>query len=230
MLKSLFEKIKPAYFALLTGMCGGLTVLIGSILYMLAEPFSLFSHWISHLGAGPNGAQYVFMVGLTITSIFATIFIIFLFQFLSNNIERHQIMIWSAFLFGILSIIGLEINAIWNMRDNSQLHITGSTTFFFAGLFMILFFSLSMIFCDEIANSQAIIGFGVTGVFIAFLISYVPYMTEGIDLMVLLKSTDLRAAPTRFIEWMVFFAIIFWFFEIGFYFLRKKTEIEVSPP
>ncbi|MGV9171184.1 MAG: hypothetical protein ACOC44_03335 [Promethearchaeia archaeon] len=226
MLDSLFEKMKPGYFALLTGICGGLTVLIGSILYILAEPFSLFSHWISHLGAGPNGAQYVFMVGLTITSIFATIFIIYLFQFLLQNMEKHRLMVGSAFLIGIVSIIGLEVNAIWNMRDDPELHVAGSTTFFFAGLFMVLLFSLSILFCDEIANSQAIIGFGVTGVFFAFLISYVPYMIEGIDLMVLLKSTDPRAAPTRFIEWLVFFAIIFWFFEIGFYFLRKEREIE----
>jgi hypothetical membrane protein len=222
MLEKLYNKVKPGYFALLTGICGSLTILIASILYMIVEPFTFFSHWISHLGAGPNGAQYVFMVGLIITSFFAIIFIVFLFQFLKNNMEGHRLMTWSAFLVGIVSIMGLVMNAIWNMRDDPELHVTGSTTFFFAGLFMVLLFSFSMLFCEKISNSQAFIGFAVTGVFFAFLISYVPYMSQGIDLMVLLKSTDPRAAPTRFIEWMVFFAIIFWFFEIGFYFLKKK--------
>lgn len=215
--------INKGYFAILTAISGAITITVSSILYYLAEPFTFTSHWISHLGAGPNGASVVFTVGLIITCVLALPFLVHLYKVLKPGSEKHKIMLLSAFIASIVAIIGLFINAIWNMNyEGGTLHVSGSTTFFFAGFFMIVFYSIVMLFNKDIPKTQAAVGIVIAGFFAAFLISFLPNIFLGEDLMTLLTSTDPKAGTTRFLEWLVLFAVLVWFFEMGVFTIRNK--------
>ena len=220
-LEEFFEKYPGGYFAILTAIAGGLTVMISSILYYIGEPFTFSSHWISHLGAGPNGSGLVFTIGFIITSIFAVPFLIYLNLYMREGMEGHKLLMAESFIASMIAIAGLIVNAIWNMGDDPYLHITGSTTFFFGGFFMVVFYCIWMFLSSKIPTKQAAVGLIVACIFAAFLISFLPtFGTE--DLFILLTSTDPIAGVTRFIEWIVFFAIIAWFFEMGIYTLKNK--------
>ncbi|MHA1438224.1 MAG: hypothetical protein ACTSPD_11655 [Promethearchaeota archaeon] len=222
-LETFFKKVNGGYFGILTSISGTITIVIAVILYSISIPISLQLHWISHLGAGPNGAQYIFTIGLIITAIFAIPFLLQLFLLLRENTDKHKLMWVCTFIIAMIAIAGLIINAIFNMRDNPNLHVTGSTTFFFGGFFMIILCSLLMFFHPEFPKSQALIGIIVSGFFAAFLISFLPLMVDpNINLMELLTTSDPIAGTTRFLEWLVLFAILFWFLEIGIYLIKKK--------
>ncbi len=217
------------FFAIGTAIVGAVTIVFCSIFYYaLDSSFSFTSHWISHLGAGPtatpNASSVVFTIGLVITGILALPFLYYLYSVLKPELTKHKVLITSAYLTSLVSIGGLFINAIWNMKDNPDLHVTGSSIFFFGGLFMILLFALAFLLNDKFSKVQGWISLMVAGTFFAFLISYLPFVFQGVDLMVLLTSTDPRAGLTRFIEWIVFFAIIFWFLELGFFFKKLKKS------
>ncbi|MHA1148914.1 MAG: DUF998 domain-containing protein [Promethearchaeota archaeon] len=220
---NLFEKYKAGYFAILTAIVGAATIIIATIVYHLGPkgPLTFTSHWISHLGAGPT-AGIIFTIGLFLTGILALPFLIFLYRLMEPVSEKHRIMRLAALIASLISIAGLFINAAWNMDyQGGTLHVTGSTTFFFAGLFMIIFYSLLMFLHPDIPWQQAIFGLLVASIFAGFLISFLPVIATGADLMELLTSTDPVAGTTRFLEWIVFFAIISWFLEMGLYTLKK---------
>jgi len=220
-LDQFFEKYPGGYFGILTALSGAITITLSSVLYYIEEPFTFFSHWISHLGAGPNGGDIVFTIGLIITSAFAIPFLVYLNLYLRKDMKGHKILMLESFIASMIAIAGLIINAVWNMRDDPHLHITGSTTFFFAGFFMIIFYSIWMFLSPKVPNKQAAIGLIVACIFGAFLISFIPSFEQE-DLFILLTSTDPIAGITRFIEWIVFFAVIAWFFELGVYTLKNK--------
>ncbi len=218
---------KSDLLAIATAIAGTITIVFCSIYYYAMDPsFSFTSHWISHLGAGPtarpNASSVVFTIGLIITGILALPFLYHLYSILKPELTKHKALITSAYLFSIVSIAGLFINAIWNMGDNPELHVSGSSIFFFGGLFMILLFALAFLLNNKYSKVQGWISLIVASTFFAFLISYLPFVFQGVDLMVLLTSTDPRAGTTRFIEWIVFFAVIFWFLELGFFFNKLK--------
>ncbi|MGQ4875782.1 MAG: DUF998 domain-containing protein [Promethearchaeia archaeon] len=219
-----FEKFKGGFFAILTAIIGATSIIIATIVYHFGPegPISFTSHWISHLGAGIY-AGIIFSVGLYITGLVALPFLIYLFRIMKPGSEKHIVMLYAAFIASIISIAGLLINATWNMKyQGGYLHVFGSTTFFFAGFFMIIFYSILMFLNDDIPWYQGAIGLLVASVFATFLISFLPIMAAGADLMKLLTSSDPIAGTTRFLEWLVFFAVIFWFFEMGLYMLRRE--------
>lgn len=224
-LKKFIERVPAGIFAILTAIIGAITIISATIAYHLSPrgPISFTAHWISHLGAGETSG-IIFTIGLFITGFLALPFLTYMFLWLKPSLwDKHRIMLITAFIASIISIIGLWINAAWNMEyEGGTLHVTGSTTFFFAGLFMIIFYSLSMLFSDEVSWQQAIIGFIIAAIFATFLLSFLPAIAQGYDMMGLLTSTDPVAGTTRFIEWIVFFAVIFWFAEMGVYTLLKK--------
>ena len=218
-----FEKYRGGYFAILTAIVGALTIILATIVYHFGErgPLSFETHWISHLGAGPV-AGIIFSIGLYITGILALPFLIYLYRLMQPQTKDHRILPYAALIASLIAIFGLLVNATWHMEyEGGYLHVFGSTTFFFAGLFMIIFYSVWMFVHPDFPWYQAIVGLFVAAIFAAFLISFLPAMAAGKDLMLLLTSTDPSAGTTRVLEWIVFFAIIFWFAEMGIYTLKK---------
>ena len=219
-----FEKYNPAYFAILTAIIGAVTIITATIIYHFGPkgPLTFSSHWISHLGSGPT-AGIIFTLGLFITCALALPFLIYLYRFMEPVGENHIKMRLTALIASLVSMMGLFINAAWNMDyEGGLLHVTGSSTFFFAGLVMIIFYSLLMYLHPDIPWQQALFGFIIAGIFAAFLLTFIPLIASGYDLMLLLTNTDPIAGTTRFAEWIVFFAVIAWFLEMGIYILKFK--------
>jgi len=223
-LNIIFEKVSAGYFAIFTGIVALVTVGFASLLYYLGDvSFSMSSHWISHLGNGPNNSGIAFTIGLIIAGILAIIFLIDFYHFVNKGMEGHRLLMLESFFASMVSVAGLLINAIWNYKDDPNLHVMGSATFFFGGFFMLIFYSIAMFYSPSISRNQAYIGFAAASVFGIYLINFLPFTFDpNVDLMELLLTTDPRASIIRVLEWAVFFAVIFWFIEIGIYQLKVR--------
>ncbi len=67
-LDKFYKKIPGSYWAILGGIFGLLIIFISIFLHSLTEPISFFTHWVSHLGWGPNGSELVFRIGIIVTA------------------------------------------------------------------------------------------------------------------------------------------------------------------
>ena len=224
-----FEKIPGYYFGMLIGLIGAITVGISAILFSLSEPFNFFTHWISNLGGAttqagtsPNGSNIVFGIGLVTAAINAIFFLVYVIQVLKSGNEKTMWLVYLDVLSALITIIGIVIVSFFDMITILVVHAVGATMFFIGGMLMVLFFTLTIILNTEIPWSYSIPGFIVTGVFLVFLITFVPYLLMGVPLLDLLADITAQYAWTRFWEWMVLFAILSWFFIMGY--LTYKIE------
>ncbi|MBN1802707.1 MAG: hypothetical protein JW891_14440 [Candidatus Lokiarchaeota archaeon] len=63
-LNRLYEKIPGIYFGYLGLGILGISVFLALYLYYISDQsYSIFTHWISNLGIGPNGSSLVFNNG-----------------------------------------------------------------------------------------------------------------------------------------------------------------------
>ena len=224
-----FEKIPGYYFGILIGVIGAITIGISATLFSLSEPFNFFTHWISNLGGAttqagtsPNGSNIIFGVGLTSAAIVAIFFLVYAMQLLKPGNEKTLWLLYLDVLAGMITIIGIIIVSFFDMITILAVHAVGATMFFIGGMLMVLFFTLTILLNTEIPWSYSIPGFIVSGVFLIFLITFVPYLLTGVQLLDLLADISAQYAWTRFWEWMVLFAILSWFFVMGY--LTYKIE------
>jgi len=227
-----YDKIPGYYFGILIGLIGAITIVISAILFSTVEQITFFTHWISNLGGAtvafderpPNGSNVVFGIGLVSAAICAIFFLIYALRILIPGNEKTKWMLHLDLITGLIAIIGIIIVSFFDMINWLAIHGIGAAMFFIGGMFMVLFFTLTILLNSEIPWIQAIPGFIVSGVFLIFLITFLPHLLSGVELISLLADTSNSVYNwTRFWEWMVLFAILSWFFIMGYltYMLEK---------
>jgi len=233
---SVFQRVKGGYFGILTALSGTLTISISAILYLFAEPFTIFSRYISNLGApftplgfSTNGSNLVFTLGLIITGFFAFLFFIFLYRFLKQGLKKNKWIMPISHFLALTSVLGLWIVAIFDYQTNIIGHAVGATMFFFGGFLTVLTFGVTILLNSEISKNQFIAGLIVAVAFFMFILNLMPHaMNPESNIVFILQSMDPEIAMVRFWEWMILLTLLFWFFEMGLYTLyyEKKVNLE----
>ena len=226
----LYKKIHGGYFGIFTAIFGLLTVVIASILFYAVEPFTIYSHWISNLGGAvtnsgkiPNSSNVVFSIGLIAMGSISAIFVLYLGNLLlSSKNQKFPRLVVCFLIFGVLSLVGTVGVALFDMKSQPLFHVYFATILFISLTFMILFFSLSILFNKDFSKIQTFLGFLTIIITMILFISFLPLILKGKDLTMLMLSTSSELSMTRFWEWMSFFAFLTWFFELGFYTLMFK--------
>ena len=231
-LDKLFEKVPGGYFSILLAIIESTSIIIASILFFTAEPFSFFTHYISNLGGAttnsgilPNGSNIIFSIGLILSAICASIFIIYLNRILASGNEKNPGMVKISLILSMISVIGIVLVALFDMKTAIGIHTIGAMMFFVGGMFMILSLSITFYFNTEISKNQAYIGLGTMSVFAIFLGTVgLAIMDPSVEISTMLSSTSPSLNVMRFWEWMVLFAILLWFTEIGVYTIRFEKR------
>lgn len=206
-LNKIYEKIHASYFAFI----GLIIFFIGLIPAILVETdFDFFVTHASYLGTPSNDLHLLFNVCWFITGIFMIFFLLGFTQYLQEK-GLDTKLTWIAFLFSVLSAIGILGMAIFDTDTAHAPHYIFELIFFFAGIIYLFSYTYIEWKSSEFPKFQAILNLIVAFFFILYLVL----------LIVNRVADDILPEAQSFTEWLFLFANLFWFFENGIYILKK---------
>ncbi len=188
------------------------------------EQYSPLNHFISELGeVGVSRAAGVFNSGLLLGGLILIPYI------LSLGISFGSFLGWLGTAAGIIAVLGVAAVGIFPM-NNLKPHAIAAMTYFRAGLMMVLFFGLAIIFqpgskvsIPQEANLLSLLAF----------LSYAAFLVVPLFRNKVKKPADLldpEQVPERprvwtlaALEWLVFFSTILWLSGMTF-FLNQGSQ------
>ena len=181
------------------------------------ERFSLLNHFISELGeVGVSSAAGVFNAGLILGGLMTLSFNIGL------GLAFASLWGWFGMAAGIIATLGVAAVGVFPM-NNLTPHVRAATTYFRAGLGMVFFFGLAILFqpaerviVPRLANLLSLLAFLAYGTFLSWP-SWKKAPEEAKN------PLDPEQVPERprvwalaLLEWAVFFSTVAWLFGMAF--------------
>ncbi|MFX1395479.1 MAG: DUF998 domain-containing protein [Promethearchaeota archaeon] len=199
----IYRRISGNYLGLIGVFIASISITIAFFLYMTVDPsFSPFTHWISQLGIGPNGANLVFNIGISISSVLIFFFYIYHIRETRKRLSNKFII---NLLLGsvIVTCVGLIFVAIFPYNI-PFLHGLAANVFFFGGMLSCLLYSIMVLMTPKISKIQALIGFFTVAIFLFHIINSLvsSFFSK-------LEASEFDAELTKFSEWLALFAILF---------------------
>jgi hypothetical membrane protein len=196
-----------------------LAVLYPTLVYRgkRGEPYSLLNHFISELGeVGVSRAAWFFNTGLLLGGLMLIPYII------SLGISFDSLLGWLGTAAGIIAVLGVAAVGIFPM-NNLKPHAIAAMTYFRAGLAMVFFFGLAILFqpagkpvVPPAANLLSLLAFLAYGAFLTLprIRKKEQRPAELLDPEQTPERPQVWALPA--LEWAVFFSTIAWLFGIAF--------------
>ena len=152
-------------------------------------------------------------------SVFAILSIIHLIQVILPSNEKLTGLILLGFISLIIAVIGIFGVALFDYKIQAAIHTMGAVIFFVGGVLTIFFFTIIFFFID-VSKIYSIIGIAMTIICFIFLFSFVPFITQGADLLNIITSPFMRLDFQKFMEWTFVFTIFSWFLKVGIFALK----------
>jgi len=176
------------------------TIAFSVFLYILGDSsFSVFTHYLSHLGIGPNGANFVFNFGSMISGIVLVFFFLNLSAYLIKK-EVPKILVNLSFIAGFMASIGIFMVGVFPSDESQFLHNFAASFFFLGGLSSCILYGISEWRARGISKLQALSGFVVAFSFLVFL-----FFTT-----INFYNPELALEISHFSEWILVTLLMFW--------------------
>ncbi len=203
-LEKFYERFPGSYVALLTFIFALTFQLISIILYN--DPsYSLFTHYISDLGASTSGSVIFWSVNMIIASPIRVLIGLYILGLLSKRGANEKHMKITA-IFIVIGAIGSIIIAL-NPHDISRaFHLIGAFTYFIGVVFIQTFFFKMELKAEDIPKYLPFVSILVVVVYFTFL---------SLEIVVLVTGSLREIAC--FSEWMAFFSLMVWLGLHGYY-------------
>lgn len=186
---------------------GFLTVIAAIPLYISGDSsFSFLTHWISHLGIGPNGSNFVFNGGMIYSSIITWIFSLYFAHYLHKR-GALKFLIYVSIFCGFLLGTGLLMTGVFPMELIFGIHNVAAGLFFYGGLFSCIVYGITAYFTPNVSKLHPITGFMTAIILLTYII---------------INSLPVNVSVIMAAEWSVFFAIPLWLISQGFLILRSE--------
>ncbi len=204
-----FSGFVVSHIVVVGALIGFLTAITAILLYISADPtFSFLTHWVSHLGVGPNGSDIVFNGGMVYSGIISWIYSLYLARYLHKN-GALKILIIISLGCGIILGIGLLLLGIFPLELIFGIHNVAAGLFFYGGMFSCIIYGITAYFTPSISKLHSIIGFMIATVFLSYII---------------INSLPINISFKMAAEWSVFFAIPTWILSQGIIILRSTVH------
>ena len=143
------------------------------LIYAILDPsFSFVTHYLSHLGGGPNGVGIVFNVGTMVSGFLMVCFFLNLGAFLRRK-NGNTILIYLSFIPGLLSSIGTFFVGVFPYTLTQELHNISASFFFVGGFAYCIMYSITEWFTKEVSKVLAASGFIVAIFFLLFMMEII---------------------------------------------------------
>jgi len=148
----LFNNAIVSHIVVIGALIGFLTAIAAIILYILADPtFSFLTHWVSHLGTGPNGSNIVFNGGMVYSGIISWIYSLYLARYLHKKGALKFLIIISLGC-GIILGIGLLLIGIFPLELIFGIHNVAAGLFFYGGMFSCILYGITAYLTPSISK------------------------------------------------------------------------------
>lgn len=206
-----YQKINGCYFAFLGVATSLLCIFIAYLLFIQVDPsFTIFTHFISDLGDGPNFSNVVFSIGVISSSVISLFFYGFLTKFLIAR-DANKVLSILGLLFGVISSIGSFLVGIFPSAAAPLEHRIGALLSFSGSFFISIFYSGAELTSRNFNKLVGISGFLIAPFPIAFLLTYLFLHFPGIN-----------STIPIFIEWLAYFTRMGWVILQGTYVFRLQ--------
>lgn len=186
-------------------------ILISLLLYLTVDPtFSIFTHWISNLGSGPNGSNIVFNVGIAITSMLLFLFYMYFIKDFRKK-KGKKILVDLFFVSTCINCFGLFFVAIFPYTI-PFLHGIAAFAFFIGGFISSILYAILILLTKGSNKILAVFSFIATG-FCGF---------HLINSVIIAQYIGIEEGVAQFTEWLTLFAMLALVIEIGFYQITEK--------
>ena len=205
----IFSHVIVSHIVVVGALIGFLTAITAISLYISGDPtFSFFTHWVSHLGVGPNGSDLVFNGGMVYSGIISGIYSLYLAGYLHKKGALKFLIIISLGC-GIILGIGLLLIGIFPLEIIFGIHNIAAGFFFYGGMFSCIVYGITAYLTPSISKLQSIIGFMIASVFLSYIV---------------INSLPINISFKMAAEWAVFFAIPTWILSQGILILRSNHK------
>ena len=169
-LDQVYKIIPGKYFGIIGLVLYAFSTLTAVILYLSVDPsYSIFTHWISHLGDGPNGANYIFNYGWIISSFILFFFYIHEIRELRNNGVKERYLDLLS-LTSLSFALGVLLVGIFPLHLGT-LH-TAVAVIYFAGSFgFTMIYGIIVLNHSEIPNMLAFAAFMTAIAYLMYFLS-----------------------------------------------------------
>lgn len=212
-LDTLYKKINGSIFGLLGVGVSLISILVAYLLYIQVDAsFTIFTHFISDLGDGPNYSNITFNIGIICASIVNLFFYIYLTRYL-HNLNARKGFIFASFGSVLISFIGGLLVGLFPSATACIPHLIGAL-FSFAGSFLIsVFYSLSEFSVSEFNTKIASTGLILAPFPIIFMLLYITLYLPRININLPI-----------FMEWLAYFSEIVWVLIQASYLLQLSRK------
>jgi len=203
-LNSFYEKFPGSYIAYIGFIFSVAFMSIAIVLYN--DPsFTIFTHYISDLGASTKGSTLIWNIGMIISAPIRILFGFYLLKFLENRgANKKTIKITASFM--VIAAIGSTILAL-NPHDISRLfHMLGAFVYFIGVVVIQINLSKMELKAENIPKYLPLVGILVVACYVLFL---------GFEISELISESFKLLAC--FFEWMAFFSLMTWLVLHGYY-------------
>ncbi len=169
-LDQVYKKIPGKIFGITGLLLYAFSTFTAVILYLLVDPsYSIFTHWISHLGDGPNGANYVFNFGWIISS-----FILFFFyvneirELRNNGVKERYLDLLS--LTSLSFALGVLLVGIFPLHTDI-IHTAVAVIYFAGGFGFTMIYGIIVLNHSDIPNMLAVSAFMTAFAYLMYFLS-----------------------------------------------------------
>ena len=197
-----------------------LAVVFPMILYhgKLGERFSVLNHFISEIGeVGVSRAAWIFNIGLLLAGLVLLPYVV------GMGMVFDSLLGWLGTAAGVIAVLGVAAVGVFPM-NNFKPHKTAATTYFRAGLVMVFFFGLAILFqpsgkaiIPQAANMLSLLAFLAYGAFLVWPVAKRKEQTPTDILDPQQEPERPRIWALPILEWLVFFSTIAWLFGMTFF-------------
>ena len=167
--------------------------------------YSLFTHYISDLGASTSGSVIFWSVNMIISAPLRVLIGLYMLGLLSKRSANEKYIKITAY-FIVIGAIGSIIIAL-NPHDTSRFfHLIGAFTYFIGVVFIQIFFFKMEIKAEDIPKYLPFVSILVVAVYFTFL-----------SLEIVVLATGILREIACFSEWMAFFSLMAWLGLHGYY-------------
>jgi len=204
-----YNKISGSYIAYIGFIFSIIFISIAVLLY--GDPsFSIFTHYLSDLGAVARNSSLIFNMGMIISAPIRVLFGFYLLKFLKSKGANEKTIRFTSYTI-ITGAIGSILLAVFPYDILLIMHMLGAFTYFFSVVIVQLSISKMEFKIGTIPKVLPIIGLIVVlnyGLFLGFEISEI--------------MSDVLRLLACFFEWMSYFSLMVWLLFHGFYLHRVK--------